>query len=134
MGKTQATAETCDNCGRVIGKLETPYVHGEHVVCADCYQRLHPQPQAVAYATPPQYAPQHAAAPHPPVQTIEATAKLWKAVQAIGVLDILVGVVMLIIGIQTQGNPRLTAIGGLLFVLGFIGYSVGRVCAWWFHG
>jgi len=114
MGKTQPTAETCDNCGRVIGKLETPHLlHGEHVVCADCYQRLHPQP---------------------PVQTIEATAKLWKAVQAIGVLGILVGVVMLVIGIRNQGDAAMTGLGALFIVPGCIGYIVGRVCAWWFHG
>jgi hypothetical protein len=29
--------ETCQNCGREIGGLETPYVYREHVVCAACH-------------------------------------------------------------------------------------------------
>jgi hypothetical protein len=35
-----AGLETCANCGRTIGKLETPHVHNEHVVCAECHGRL----------------------------------------------------------------------------------------------
>lgn len=30
----------CDNCERVIGNLETPFVHEGHVVCAECWSRL----------------------------------------------------------------------------------------------
>jgi len=77
MGKAQAVAETCGNCGREIGRLETPHIHGDHVVCPECFQRLQPQSQAVAYATPTQYQPTIQAGAK--VQTIEATAKLWKA-------------------------------------------------------
>lgn len=32
--------ETCENCGSVIGKLETPYIFNDSVVCSQCYQRL----------------------------------------------------------------------------------------------
>ena len=32
--------ETCENCGRVIGRLETPMVWQEKVVCSDCFGRL----------------------------------------------------------------------------------------------
>ncbi len=42
MANTQAVSETCENCGRVIGRLETPHVHGDHVVCAECLARLTP--------------------------------------------------------------------------------------------
>jgi predicted RNA-binding Zn-ribbon protein involved in translation (DUF1610 family) len=35
--------ETCENCGRQIGKLETPRVHENHVLCAECWTRLAPQ-------------------------------------------------------------------------------------------
>lgn len=36
--------ETCENCGRAIGKLETPHVYrAEHIVCSDCKARLDPQ-------------------------------------------------------------------------------------------
>src|SRR3989442_481999 len=39
-----AATEFCQNCGRAIGKLETPRVHEQHVVCAECWGRLSPQP------------------------------------------------------------------------------------------
>jgi len=70
----------------------------------------------------------------PRVQTVEATSKIWKALQALGVLAILVGVVILIVGIQTDAGPGVIAPGALLFVFGFIGYLVGRICGWWFNG
>lgn len=31
---------TCENCGRRIGKLETPHVYQDHAVCAGCYALL----------------------------------------------------------------------------------------------
>lgn len=55
----------CENCGRVIGALETPCVFEEHVVCAACYAILDAaaptlEPIAethrpLAYESPPQY-------------------------------------------------------------------------------
>lgn len=35
-----ATAETCDNCGDPIGKLETPQLWKDHVVCSECLRKL----------------------------------------------------------------------------------------------
>ncbi|MGD0462069.1 MAG: hypothetical protein ABSB74_06245 [Tepidisphaeraceae bacterium] len=32
--------DNCDNCGAAIGKLETPNVWQDHVVCAHCYAKL----------------------------------------------------------------------------------------------
>ncbi|MBL7107494.1 MAG: hypothetical protein ISS77_07810 [Phycisphaerae bacterium] len=32
--------EKCENCTRLIGKLESPFVFRDHVVCYTCYQRL----------------------------------------------------------------------------------------------
>jgi hypothetical protein len=32
--------EQCSNCGRVIGNLETPNIWQQHVVCAECHERL----------------------------------------------------------------------------------------------
>ena len=32
--------EKCENCGRVIGKLETPNLHQGAVVCGECDRRL----------------------------------------------------------------------------------------------
>ena len=34
------TAESCANCGRTIGKLETPYLWQENTVCKSCYALL----------------------------------------------------------------------------------------------
>ncbi len=130
MDNVKSGTEICGNCGRSIGRLETPRIHGEHVVCAECYVRLVPQAQVVAYATP----VQPTGVMNPRVQTVEATGKLWKACQALGVLAIIVGVVVLIAGAQTKDNEGMVAIGALLFILGFIGYVIGRACAWWFHG
>ena len=40
--------ETCGNCGRTIGKLETPYLWQENTVCKACYALLSsPEPAAV---------------------------------------------------------------------------------------
>ncbi|MGC9260811.1 MAG: hypothetical protein ACP5I8_12170 [Phycisphaerae bacterium] len=33
---SSVSVETCENCGRLIGKLETPMVWQDHVVCAEC--------------------------------------------------------------------------------------------------
>jgi hypothetical protein len=33
-------SESCANCGRTIGPLETPYLFGESVVCFQCHGRL----------------------------------------------------------------------------------------------
>ena len=32
--------ETCENCGKPIGKLETPFVWQDHAVCAECMLKL----------------------------------------------------------------------------------------------
>lgn len=38
--KTARTGDTCENCGRAIGKLETPQIDQEHVVCMECKRKL----------------------------------------------------------------------------------------------
>ena len=35
-----ADVETCRNCGRAIGKLETPQVWKDAIVCGECHARL----------------------------------------------------------------------------------------------
>jgi hypothetical protein len=32
--------EVCQNCGQNIGKMETPFVFAENVVCVTCYEKL----------------------------------------------------------------------------------------------
>lgn len=43
--------ETCANCGRVIGKLESPFLWRESIVCQECHGRLS-LPQPVLEALP----------------------------------------------------------------------------------
>lgn len=44
--------DTCENCGATIGKLETPQVFGESVVCAACWRRLAEASEPVIAASP----------------------------------------------------------------------------------
>ena len=32
--------EVCENCDRSIGRLEEAFLHREHIVCRECYQKL----------------------------------------------------------------------------------------------
>jgi len=36
--------ETCANCGRTIGNLETPFIAREKIVCRECFSRLSSPP------------------------------------------------------------------------------------------
>jgi hypothetical protein len=45
--------ETCENCGRAIGNLETPNVHDGHVVCAKCKAILQPETAMQLISPPP---------------------------------------------------------------------------------
>src|SRR5665213_3356010 len=61
MGVDIANA-TCGTCGRVIGKLESPFVWKEAVVCHECHGILERQQTPIAkpiidYANPPQPIP-----------------------------------------------------------------------------
>ena len=49
--------ENCENCGRVIGKLEQPYAWRKHVVCAECHARLSAPAPAAAASRPSQAPP-----------------------------------------------------------------------------
>src|SRR5687768_13788572 len=52
MSTPQLATEACENCGRLIGRLETPHVLGENIVCAECHAILAPHLHPVPYATP----------------------------------------------------------------------------------
>jgi hypothetical protein len=69
-------------------------------------------------------------------QTIEATGKLWKAVQLLGALSAIAGAVAMVVGFNQGGaggeNPA--AIGILLLLAGLLAFLVGRIGGWWFHG
>jgi hypothetical protein len=88
----QTGVEVCENCGRSIGKLETPRVHKGHVVCALCEVNLRTQSGS---------APAPPAVPNVPVAipAIPISArKPWK-VTAIGGMRIGSGVCNIIAGI-----------------------------------
>jgi hypothetical protein len=120
--------DECDNCGRKIGKLETPHVWRQGVVCGECHARLS-RSGVVEYARP------RAAEPPPPPVQVELTAKRWKLLTLIGSLAAVAGTVMGMVGLM--GNPMnvpMVAVGGFLLAGGFITALIGRFCAWWFHG
>jgi hypothetical protein len=53
MAQHQPVAEHCENCGRVIGKLEAAHVHTGHVVCAECLPRVRLQSEPCGEVAPP---------------------------------------------------------------------------------
>lgn len=57
--------ETCANCHRNIGSLETPQIYADHVVCSGCYARLSAKPPAAATPIPAYVAPYRAQSPQP---------------------------------------------------------------------
>lgn len=71
------------------------------------------------------------------VQTIEATGKKWKAFQLGFGLMTVVGIVIFFSSLSDMSNTALIEIGPigmLMFVMGFFGYLVARIGAWWKHG
>jgi hypothetical protein len=71
--------------------------------------------------------------------TVEATGKGWKAIQGIGCLGVLGGIVLIGIASSTidpaaKGPSPIGGIGAMCFLLGLPVYLFGRIGAWWFHG
>jgi predicted amidophosphoribosyltransferase len=48
----EATLEDCANCGDQIGKLETPCIWKDQVVCQNCHTKLSQQQPVIATAAP----------------------------------------------------------------------------------
>lgn len=59
------------------------------------------------------------------VQTIEATGKKYKAIQAVGFVLVLIGVLLFVVG------PLGAA--GVFFCIGLVILFYGRIGAWWHH-
>lgn len=57
--------------------------------------------------------------------TIEATGKLWKAVQLVGALIVLASFPACLL---------MPAASVLVFLVGTLIFAGGRVSAWWYHG
>ena len=60
-------------------------------------------------------------------QTIEATAKQWKAAQLVCAIFAIVGV---IVAVSRGGGYA----GGIMLVAGIGGFVAARMAAWWHHG
>lgn len=127
-------SENCENCGRIIGKLEAAHVVNEHVVCDECNERLRSKSaKELPYATAQL---QQLPSDSRPVQIIEATAKSWKLIQAATVLGMAVAIGLMMAGFFARKEPTMALVvtGAAGFIVSALGYAVGRVGAWWYHG
>lgn len=63
-------------------------------------------------------------------QTIEATAKRWKAVQAAGLVALFLSVAIGLVA----GNAVVRLLMAATGLLSLIVFACGRALAWWYHG
>jgi hypothetical protein len=71
--------------------------------------------------------------------TVKATGKGWKAIQGLGCLGVLVGVVLIGIAVSTfdpaaKGPSPIGRIGAMCLLFGIPAYLFGRIGTWWYHG
>jgi hypothetical protein len=131
-----ATAtETSANCGASIGKLETPHLWSEQIVCAACYKKL--AGELTTRADTIDYG-RHPAAKGD-VQLIEQTGKRWKFHQLLAGGLASVGLVMVagaIVGEVQQWSlaGSLMLVGWVILCVGFVWLAIARTFAWWHHG
>lgn len=121
--------EECENCGRSIGKLETPHVINEHVVCSECHAKIVAS-QAPAKRESDAVAP---SAQHPAVQVIEvphARRKPSKQTPPHGNgAAMALGVCSLVLGIFALLASWIPFVGCLAIPLAFIGILLGFIGA-----
>ena len=115
--------ETCENCERIIGKIEQAYIYNNKIICKECYTRLHNEIDAKDINN--SKAPINTI-PYKKVQPIEKTGKQYKAGMLIGIIILLAVIPMAYSG-QTEWSFLLGFIGGILFI-------VSKILAWWYHG
>jgi TM2 domain-containing membrane protein YozV len=68
------TLEVCENCGQNIGKLETPRLHEEHIVCPGCWQKLNQESMAIVLDDPSPRAIQQPSVGLPPSVYVQVAA------------------------------------------------------------
>lgn len=73
------------------------------------------------------------------IQTIEQTGKTWKALLAVSLLLLTLGVGACSWSVMTHPNPwrhppALAIVGGAVALAGFAGVLIARIGAWWRHG
>lgn len=154
--------DSCDNCGRDIGDLETSYIWRNRTVCAECSQRLQDTvslaPQispsitqdpldALADAVRPRAARptyiqnvyhQHRGSPR--TQTIERTGKVWKAHMLVSFLLVLIGIGIIALAAflpmpdYSEAKPVVAIAGACVVAVGIVWHIFARMGAWWYHG
>lgn len=124
--------EICENCGRAIGKLETAHVHGDHVVCGECQNRLVLAAQPVsAIPVVRAMAPTYAAAPMEGATTIVSHGPSVVQVQtnretnALGVVSLILGCLALPLGMVPGCGLAALPMAAIALLCGLIGLSRG---------
>lgn len=130
--------ERCENCGGVIGRLETPCVWNGSVVCGACHSKLSKSDVTVVDSNPRIVVVREPAHPAPAVQfpviTTQRTGKFWKLNILLASLLLIGGGVTAIVGFTGGAGRDVGPIGLLAFSAGFAWYVCARFGAWWFHG
>lgn len=134
--------ERCGNCDGVIGKMETPHIFDDTIVCKACYSKLWQNHDQLGFSPSPVQPqltrPQYASVPRPAqvmqrVQVIEQTSKVWKAQQIFAFLTAMAGMFFVVVGALGQSQAAV-AIGWLGFLGGLCWMIFARLMAWWNHG
>ena len=101
----------CPECGKEISdKAEA---------CPHCGNPLRAKPDVVAGRQ---------------VQTVERTAKLFKANMVLAVLTMMVAMVWIVGSCSASGGDGPSPWSLLTAFVGFIWYVCARIAAWWHHG
>ena len=121
--------ETCENCGRTIGKLETPHRYENHVVCPKCDQLLQGQKTSKSEPTPAPYTQREGE--H--VQ-VRKKKQIFAAMSCLGTVLLLMGLVMEWqaaedFHLQTTGEIGgiMAFIGGVGLIVGLLGFAAARL-------
>ena len=101
--------ETCENCGRTIGNLETPHVHDGHIVCAACAKTLTAnQPAPVSYASP----------------VIVNSQQAATSVSGFGIASLVLGILTLLIAWIPLVGIFSIPVAAIGFILGLVGMII----------
>jgi hypothetical protein len=134
--------ETCENCGGSIGKLETPFVWQDRVVCAGCHTKLRQSQTAAETPTLPYATPMQPVSDAVQQYVLtEKTSKRWKRQMLMAAGCTAFGVILTcsgaFSGVYIGSRPGGIS-GGELGVLmtfgGLVWLLVARIRAWWEHG
>jgi len=114
--------ETCENCGREIGKLEKAYLWQDHVVCADCHARL----AAQSAETPP---PQPASSREPETEKtlLKARPPMFRGQVVITILSAIFTAAAVLLWIAIVGGTAgLWALGPAVLLVLFGPVALAR--------